>query len=451
MKYNVNLEKKIGKDNYRKVLQIAQRFHKENFECYFVGGWIRDILLGKKENFNDIDIATNAIPEQVIKLFPKVIPTGIKHGTVTILFKDFKVECTTYRTEFKYSNHRHPDQIAYAKSIYEDLSRRDFTINAFAYDPFYQILIDEYNGLKDLKEKKIRCIGNPKDRFLEDGLRPIRACRFLATLGFEIEEETKKAIQDPDVKRAIQKISIERITEELKKGFKAQKTSLMLRTLYELEILQIFLGNDIKQLSNLFYEYLDCFSHLEFKMALWFWYANFDIKSVSQKFKFSNLMYNTLNFLVEFINFFLIKHPFLLWKEFENVIPLNQYKEFKEYRKILGELKKEFPQPMQILLLLEEFITHSELDIKNHRLNFYKNLKLFFDHLQNSLRNDPLLVKDLAIKGEDLIALGFRGKEIGNMQNILLEIVWEAPQKNHKEILLEQLKNQDLTKLLRRS
>ncbi len=440
MKYYFDLEKKIGKNAYQKILQVAERFRKENYECYFVGGWIRDILLDNIQKFNDIDIATNATPEKVMDLFPKVIPTGIKHGTVTVLFKDLKIECTTYRKESKYSNHRHPDQITYANSIYEDLSRRDFTINAFAYDPFHQILIDEFNGLKDLKEKKIRCIGNPKDRFLEDGLRPIRACRFLSTLGFEIEEETKKAIQDLNVKKAIQNISIERVTEELKKGFKAKKTSLMLKSLYELEILEIFLGSNLKKLSDLFYQYLDCFSHLEFKMALWFWYSDFNVESICRRLKFSNQMYNTINFLVQFIRFFLLKHPLLSHNEYEHITNFNQCKGFKEYRKILGDLKKKFSEPMQILYFLEEFVIHKEFDLKNNLIYTDAQLKLFFELLVNSLQNDPLLPKDLSLKGEDFLDLGFRGREIGNLQNSLLEFVWEYPHLNKKEILLEKIR-----------
>ncbi|MEO0128244.1 MAG: tRNA lysidine(34) synthetase TilS [candidate division WOR-3 bacterium] len=279
MKIPYSIKDKVSYELFNILQEISYRFEKNGYECYFVGGFIRDLLLERKKNFEDIDISTNARPEEVMKLFPKVIPTGIKHGTVTILYKGLTIECTTYRKESQYSDHRRPDKIEYSKTIYEDLSRRDFTINALAYNIKKQELIDEFNGIEDLKNRLIRSIGNPKDRFLEDGLRPIRACRFMATLEFEIEQNTKNAILDKDVRVAIQSISIERFTEELKKGFKAKKTSLMLKSLYELKILHLFLENDLyEKIPEDFYYYLDCLLNENLKMSYWFWYQKFDLK-----------------------------------------------------------------------------------------------------------------------------------------------------------------------------
>lgn len=431
-----DLEKEIKKDLYKKIIKIVKIFYTNNYECYLVGGWIRDILLKKQINTQDIDIATNAKPEEVMKMFPKVIPTGIKHGTVTILFLDLKIECTTYRIEFKYSDFRRPEKIEYAKSIYEDLSRRDFTINAFAYDPIKKILIDEYNGLEDLKKNIIRCIGNPKDRFLEDGLRPIRACRFQSTLGFTIEENTKKAILDSEVKKVIQSISIERFTEELWKGFKSNFTSLMLKGLYELEIINLFINQKVRELPLLFYYYLDCFSYPEFKFALWFWYSNFHIEETCKKLKLSKKMCSYINFIIYFINFYIENSPYRI---FENFDQLEQKKEFKEYRRILSFLKKNFNEPQELLNFLKEFIIHTIFDHQIKKINQDQNLKYFFGLLNDSLKKDPLVSKDLSLNGEDLLKLGFKGIEIGKIQEYLLEFVLENPINNQKQILLEKI------------
>ncbi|MFN3603598.1 MAG: CCA tRNA nucleotidyltransferase [Leptonema sp. (in: bacteria)] len=440
MVYNLDLEKKINKNLYTKIVKIAKIFKKYHYECFLVGGWIRDILLNTEQNSKDIDIATNARPEEVMRIFPKVIPTGIKHGTVTIFFMDLKIECTTYRTESKYSDHRHPDTIEYAKSIFEDLSRRDFTINAFAYDPLNKIFIDEYNGLEDLKKKIIRCIGNPKDRFLEDGLRPIRACRFRASLGFGIEENTKNAILDKEVQIAIKNISVERFTEELKKGFLTKNTSLMLESLYDLGIFEIFLGK-LKLPTKYFYFYLDSFLEPEFKMALWIWYGNLNLDEIYQKLKLSKKLYLYLSFIINFINFFIYHHPYRFVDTLEELQNFKKTKEFKEFRKILSLIKKQFSQQEEVLNLIKEWITHIGFHLETKTIQYESHLLLFFDALKESLKKDPLLPKDLSLKGSDFLNLGFKGKQIGKVQKSLLELVLEKPEKNQRETLLKEIEN----------
>ena len=168
--------------------KMNEIFSQNGFEAYLVGGAVRDVLLKKKAS--DWDIATDAKPEQVVKIFRKVIPTGIEHGTVTVHFLKHEIEVTTFRTESDYSDGRHPDKVEYAGTIEEDLSRRDFTINAIAADLKDGRIIDVYGGRKDLKKKVIRTVGNPSERFMEDGLRPIRAIRFASKLKFSIENNT---------------------------------------------------------------------------------------------------------------------------------------------------------------------------------------------------------------------------------------------------------------------
>ena len=179
------------------LVKIGGIFRKNGFKAYLVGGAVRDMILGKKGH--DYDLATNATPRQVMGIFKKVIPTGIAHGTVTIHIFGMQIETTTFRTEADYTDGRHPDSIKFATTIEEDLSRRDFTMNAIAADLESGELTDPFDGQKDLRNKIIRTVGEPQERFAEDGLRPVRAVRFSGQLGFSIEEKTLAALSEPEV------------------------------------------------------------------------------------------------------------------------------------------------------------------------------------------------------------------------------------------------------------
>jgi poly(A) polymerase/tRNA nucleotidyltransferase (CCA-adding enzyme) len=195
------------------LLKIVRKIADSGFACYLVGGAIRDHFLSRPAN--DWDIATNATPEQILRLFPSVIPTGIKHGTVTIVWRGRHYEATTFRTESTYSDGRHPDGVMFASTIEEDLSRRDFTMNAIAYDPLRLSFVDPFDGHGDIIRKTIRAIGDARERFDEDGLRPLRAVRFAAQLGFEIEASTFEAIGQAIPRFLL--IAEERIREEMVK------------------------------------------------------------------------------------------------------------------------------------------------------------------------------------------------------------------------------------------
>lgn len=209
-------------ERLRKPLKdFTETFRRGGFDCYLVGGSVRDILLG--HDTYDYDFATNALPEQVMKLFRRVVPTGIKHGTVTVLHGDMEFEVTTYRSDGKYSDGRRPDSVSFSASLEEDVLRRDFTINGLAYDMKNDRIIDLVGGIDDLGRGIIRTIGNPIDRFSEDGLRTYRACRFSAKLGFEIETATFNSISDTlDI---ASKVSAERIREEIMKLLTADTPS----------------------------------------------------------------------------------------------------------------------------------------------------------------------------------------------------------------------------------
>ena len=173
--------------------QIIERLEKAGFEAYVVGGCVRDSLLGKTPH--DWDITTSALPEQVKSLFSHTVDTGLKHGTVTVLIGKEGFEVTTYRIDGEYDDGRHPNQVQFTLSLEEDLKRRDFTINAMAYNPT-RGLVDLFGGISDLEERIIRCVGDPIARFSEDALRMMRAVRFAAQLDFEIEANTKQAVKE---------------------------------------------------------------------------------------------------------------------------------------------------------------------------------------------------------------------------------------------------------------
>lgn len=220
-----------GKTYPSGALKIIETLNKNGYKCYLVGGCIRDLLLGK--NPDEWDLTTDALPDVVTKLFKKVIPTGIDFGTVMVVLDDGNYEITTFRKDQKYIDGRHPSNVIFTKNLKEDLSRRDFTINALAYDPIKNELVDEHDGKNDLELKLIRAVGLPQERFSEDGLRSVRACRFAAQLNFQIEKKTKAAIKS--TLETTKQVAAERIGDEIKKMLlKADKPSigfdLMLKT-----------------------------------------------------------------------------------------------------------------------------------------------------------------------------------------------------------------------------
>ena len=199
-------------NKFKGAIDILKRFNQNGYEAYFVGGCVRDYLLG--EDFSDIDITTNALPDEVKKVFRKSIDTGIQHGTVTILVNGDSYEVTTFRTEEDYANHRSPEKVEFVSNLREDLDRRDFTINAMALD-YNGKLFDYHNGEIDLSSKIIRTVNNPNERFYEDALRMLRAFRFSSKLGFDIENKTLEAIKKNA--QLISYVSIERIVNEFRK------------------------------------------------------------------------------------------------------------------------------------------------------------------------------------------------------------------------------------------
>jgi tRNA nucleotidyltransferase (CCA-adding enzyme) len=212
------------------VLAICERLNQHGHAAWVVGGCVRDQLLNvlhpyeKQREPGDWDIATSALPQVVQKLFSKVIPTGLEHGTVTVVLDKVPYEVTTFRAEAGYVDGRRPGQVTFLDDIAADLSRRDFTVNAIAYDPIADKLADPYDGINDLKAGLIRAVGKPSERFAEDGLRVLRAARFVSALEFNLDEATAQAIR-PSLD-SYRKVSAERIRDEWFKAFKSRRPSL---------------------------------------------------------------------------------------------------------------------------------------------------------------------------------------------------------------------------------
>jgi tRNA nucleotidyltransferase (CCA-adding enzyme) len=227
------------------VLEVCERLGKAGYRAWVVGGSVRDSLLDQifagaapdTWRAKDWDLATDATPEQVMPLFRRVIPTGIDHGTVTVLLHGHELELTTLRAERGYGDGRRPDHVDFVRSIEEDLARRDFTVNAIAFEPSTETLVDPFGGLHDLRARRLRAVGEAARRFAEDGLRVLRAARLVATLEFELDADTASAIA-PSLD-TYRRVSAERIRDEWNKALLAREPSRAFRVMHEHGMLAI--------------------------------------------------------------------------------------------------------------------------------------------------------------------------------------------------------------------
>ena len=232
---NYNGIKKFKINVPKPVRMIIGLLEENGFEAFAVGGCVRDTILGR--NPQDWDITTSALPHQVKEIFHRTIDTGIQHGTVTVMLQRVGYEVTTYRIDGEYNDSRHPDSVQFTADLIEDLKRRDFTINAMAYNPTVG-LVDAFGGIDDIESKVIKCVGKATERFDEDALRILRAVRFSAQLGFDIEEQTMEAIRE--LATTLEKISAERIHVELEKLITSNHPDKMI-TAYQAGITKVVL------------------------------------------------------------------------------------------------------------------------------------------------------------------------------------------------------------------
>lgn len=286
---------------FTEALPILKKINQAGYEAYFVGGSVRDLLLDR--HIHDVDIATSAYPMEIKHIFNKTIDTGIKHGTVTILYNGNSYEITTFRTESGYQDYRRPDHVTFVQNLSEDLKRRDFTINALAMDVEGNI-IDHFDGIGDLKRHVIKAVGVAENRFHEDALRMMRAVRFMSQLEFNLEEKTYQAVKDNH--SLLSKISVERIRDEFVKMGIAEGSK---------RAFQVFLDTDLSEEVPCFKgkkESLSIFPRLTFSptteenlwalMIILLKVDNQDIAKFMRKWKNSNAMERQVAKIVEFFD-----------------------------------------------------------------------------------------------------------------------------------------------------
>jgi tRNA nucleotidyltransferase (CCA-adding enzyme) len=426
------------------VNYILKTLQDNGYEAFIVGGCVRDSILNRR--VNDWDITTSARPEETIKLFDKIIPTGLQHGTVTVMINNEGYEVTTFRKDGQYEDNRHPSKVEYVTSILEDLSRRDFTINSMAYNDSVG-LVDPFEGSKDLKNKVIRCVGNAKDRFSEDALRMLRALRFSAQLGFSINFQITESCKD--LYENLNKISVERIREEFNKVLISNSDKL--KTGYSLKLTNCW----ISELNGLEEFNQDNPYH---------GYSLFDHTLESTK-----LMENTLHLKLTMLLHDLGKvetrtiddvgiahyygHPgastnialkILKRLKYDNetiekVLTLIKYHDCelrsrKSIKKMLNRIGED---------LLRDLIKVKWADILAQNLIYAKERLTNLVKVEQKLNaiveaRECFSIKDLAVDGKDLIDLGIKpGKEIGIVLNTLLDKVIEDNNLNDKVRLLE--------------
>lgn len=420
-----------------KVKFIIDTFYENNYEAFMVGGCIRDFLLSKEPK--DYDIATSALPNITESLFEKTIPTGIKHGTITVLLDKEPFEVTTYRIEGEYKDNRRPDEISFVTNIKDDLSRRDFTINAFAYNS-KEGLKDYFNGLEDLQNKIIRTVGDSNKRFNEDALRMMRAIRFASQLDFNIEKSTLDGIKKN--KNLLKNISSERIRDELCKLLLSDNSRKGLNLLKDCGVLDVIIpeltsligfNHKTKDYNkDLFDHTLSVVENTPNDLILRLSALFHDIGKPKVNDNISEDITRKILTRLHFDNK-TIKSVCILIKEYMNVLGNSTDIDIKRF---INRTSKE-----NIYSLLEFQKAHV-LSLKNSDLDLYElnNMKNKIDNIINS--NIPLSIKDLNIDGSILTKeLNLKpGKVIGETLNYLLEVVLNNPNLNNETILLEKAK-----------
>lgn len=397
---------------------IIDKLNEYNFEAYIVGGCVRDSIMNKVPE--DWDIATNALPTDVQNIFSKTVPTGIKHGTVTVIVNKKNYEVTTFRIDGGYLDMRRPEKVTFSKSIIDDLSRRDFTINAMAYS-YKSGLIDEFYGIEDIKNKKISCVGEPDKRFNEDALRILRAVRFSAKLGFDIEVETYISMRKNS--ENIKKISIERVMNEIEKIIQSDVSKM--RILEDIGILNIIFENevlnyvkyDFKDKAN-FKKNTDISYENSLKRALCFYHVNTQqLKDILKKLKYSNKdIHSTL--------------------EIHKVLKSSEYNLFSRDREYIRIVIKKILRDIGDVNL-SKYAIYSKFVEK--KINPCLCFDVFDDIIE---KGECFSISQLNINGRVLIENDIaKGSMIGIILNKLLDYVIVNPDCNDCEKLIFLLRN----------
>lgn len=392
------------------AVEVCRTLHNAGYQAYIVGGCVRDLLLELQPK--DWDICTDASPQKVIALFSKTIPTGLQHGTVTVVMGpgvENHFEVTTFRVEGKYTDGRRPEAVSFVSNVEQDLARRDLTINAIAYDPIGESLIDPFHGTEDLTFQVISAVGNPHLRFQEDGLRIMRVARFAARFGFQVNQPTIDAMNaNLDT---LQKVSKERIKDELCKTLTspyAQQGMTLLQNTGALHVASPLLKQDHQGKAIIGLE--QCKGDLETKLA--FIYCDFQYQQVEKELvslKFSSKEIKRVGFLLQLLERF---------NKFVNEDTANAYKSF------MALIKNHSPDPWEYTL--NQFIELTEALQYDSRELFNKYyLETVFSR------------KELQINGDDLLNVGIpAGPQLKSiLDNCYLEIL-RNPEHNTRSFLL---------------
>lgn len=425
---------------------VLDHLHKAGYEAYIVGGCVRDSILGRTPE--DWDITTSALPAEVKRVFRRTVDTGIQHGTVTVLYDREQFEVTTYRIDGDYVDARHPENVTFTRSLLEDLRRRDFTINAMAYSEETG-LVDEFDGLCDIDRRLIRAVGDPVERFSEDALRILRAIRFAAQLGYEIDGGTQRAIAE--LAPNLQKISAERIRVELEKLLVSDHPE-ELRRMYALGVLHEILpefdacmscpqnnphhqynvgehiihsviavrSDRILRLAMLLHDIgkppcrttdehgIDHFhGHVEKGTEM--------ARAILKRLRYDNDTIQKVTKLVECHDMYMLETP--------AGVRHGIVKTGKELFPLLMEVKA------------ADTAAQSSYHIEEKRQLWHRWMSLYEEIIA---RGDPLGRGDLAVSGRDLIGAGVRpGKDLGEILERMLEDVLTEPSHNTREYLLD--------------
>lgn len=428
---------------------IIDTITQAGYEAYAVGGCIRDSLLGREPE--DFDITTSASPFVIKELFSRTVDTGIKHGTVTVLLQKESYEVTTYRIDGEYEDHRHPKEVIFTANLLEDLKRRDFTINAMAYNE-ESGLVDPFGGEKDLAGRIIRCVGNPVERFTEDALRMMRAVRFSAQLGYTIEKNTRKAIEQ--LAPSLHAISAERIQTELVKLAVSSHPSY-LRIAYETGITAIIMpefdrcmqtkqnnphhcysvgehtlhamenirADKILRLTMLFHDMGKPQTMTVDEQGIYHFHGHPEIssniaKDIMRRLKFDN---KTIYYVTNLVRYHDVKVE-LRRKAVRHAV----YKIGEDIFPYLFEVKR------------ADFLAQSMYQ-RAEKEQELQQLQEIYEEIKKN--KECVSLKELAVTGRDLIQAGIKeGPEVGSELKKLLALVIEEPERNTKEYLLAVVK-----------
>ncbi|MFZ5353202.1 MAG: CCA tRNA nucleotidyltransferase [Bacillota bacterium] len=429
------------------VEQIISALESRGYQAYAVGGCVRDSIMGRAPS--DWDIATAAKPAEVKELFSNTVDTGLKHGTVTVIIDSIGYEVTTFRFDGEYIDSRHPNTVVYTESLTNDLSRRDFTINAIAYN-YNSGMVDPFDGLSDIGKKLIRAVGDPQVRFSEDALRMLRAVRFSAQLDFDIDEAAIEAIKYNYTN--IGRISFERIREELNKLLLSDKPS-KIDLLKETGLLKIILPElnacynteqrNPYHIYNVAEHIISSVSHIDKNLLLRWVMLLHDIGKPLVKTTDSRGIHRFSNHekvsavLAENI----LKRLRFDTAFIEDAVKLIQFHSFqlepdiKSVRKAMSKLGEQLF--LQLIKVKRADMLAHEPYLSYDRLNLLDYINILYKQIISE--GQCFNLKSLAVNGKDLLNAGFKEeKRIGNILDSLLNIVIDDPSMNNKDALLKE-------------